>query len=128
MKRLTREQLYEMAVANIIKNPKNQTNMTDYTKQVKTSEILKEAEKSPEVKQALLKLFPECFEDEYFEFGPQIMLTTDDTQPIYIGKFFARSNDEFKVLLVNRNYELEVIENYNTGLTGIKLKKRRSQF
>jgi hypothetical protein len=76
----------------------------------------------PESKDALKKLFPKYFKGEYLEFGKHFELGTDDTQPIYIANNFAKGGDEHKVLLVNKNYSLEIIENYHEGKTGIKIK------
>lgn len=95
---------------------------------VTKEKVLEAAKVSKEEKEVLTKLFPKVFEEEkYFDFGIECLIndTFKPTSPLVIAYGMARNKGErSKVLLVNQDYLIEVIHNYNGGCVGIRFKKK----
>ena len=96
---------------------------------VEKEKVLKAAKTyGGKTEQVLRDLFPEVFEEEYFEFGsPNLNNSNFElntfSSPLHIGCGNAQDGDKFKVLIVDLNYEVEVIPNYYYSSTGLKFKK-----
>jgi hypothetical protein len=99
---------------------------------VTKEKVLEAAKTSDSAKEALKVLFPEVFkvEPEYYDFGKEIKLNhlflngPLIEKPLMIAAGVAMKNDECKVLILNIDYELEVIPNYYNIFTGLKFKKK----
>lgn len=92
---------------------------------VTKEKVLEAAKVSKEGEEVLKKLFPKVFEEEYYDFGKEfkVNLEFNDLHPFTIlyGKA-TTYGDRNKVLLVNRQYSIEVIHNYIDNCDAIKLK------
>lgn len=94
---------------------------------VTKEKVLEAAKVSKEGKEVLTKLFPEVFEEEYFDFGNECLIddTFKDSSPLTIANGMARnSNEVSKVLLVNQDYSVKIIRNYRGNYYGLKFKKK----
>lgn len=94
---------------------------------VTKEKVLEAAKVSKEGKEVLEKLFPEAFEEEYFDFGNECLIddTFKDSSPLTIAYGMARNKDDInKVLLVNQDYSVEIIRNYSGNHYGLKFKKK----
>lgn len=94
---------------------------------VTKEKVLEAAKTSVEAEEALKILFPEVFESEYFDFGKEKLITTSFyvNDPLMIGEVCTKKREDVhKILLLNSRYELEVIPNYYSHLTGLKFKKK----
>lgn len=76
--------------------------------------------------EVLKTLFPEVFEDGYFKFGKCFETTTSNNgNPLLIGWGLVDEEHSGKILLVNRDYQLEVLNNVCVGnYVGLKFKKK----
>ena len=78
---------------------------------IKKERILKAAKNCNQTKQVLRTLFPEVFEEDYFDFSNcEHVLTYEisDDFPLYIGQLYMPNGLFNKCLVVNNNYELQV--------------------
>lgn len=95
---------------------------------VTKEKVLEAAKVSKEGKEVLEKLFPEVFEEEYYDFGEEFNTNTFCISPFFIARSFAKNkNDEYKVLIVDPEYSAEIIPKYYGNRDGIKLKRKTNK-
>ncbi len=64
--------------------------------------------------------------DGYYNFGAETTINTSLIDiPLFIASGLAKKEDVYKVLLISKKYDIEVIENYNNeDRIGLKFKKK----
>ncbi len=60
--------------------------------------------------------------EEYFDFGTKFTIDMNRERPLYIAYSEANEEDALQTLLVNPNYDVEVIPNYCKNKTALKFK------
>ena len=79
-----------------------------------------------DIKEAIDWLRKETKKEEYFDFGTKFTIDFNgEKNPLYIAYREAiDGEDALRTLIVNPDYELEVIKNFSRGRTGLKLKRK----
>ena len=75
-----------------------------------------------DIKVAIDWLRKKTKKEEYFDFGTKFTIDMNRERPLYIAYSEANEEDALQTLLVNPNYDVEVIPNYCKNKTALKFK------